>query len=329
MTVTLESLAVINPSPNASHGALPSKNAPMVASLRFAPLLRPRGYRVSVVAKGVSPKWLGVRFLSMDRRSSRNLSIVASAASHEESNTNIEVEKDKDDPKLRAEDSQEAWQEVIDSFREQALKMQSISQEAYEIYSKKAAIVLKETSEQLKIQADKARRDLSVIAKEVSEEGKVYITTAAENSPEPVKEIVEIYTTSTDDLTEISRAHDFHIGIPYGLILSLGGFLSFMLTGSVGAIRFGVILGGTLLALSISSLKSYKRGEPFPLALKGQAAIASILFALELRRLFQGPSFLSFVTTLVSGAVVAFYVYTINRDGKKRRGSNLGNQTEN
>jgi Fic family protein len=127
------------------------------------------------------------------------------------------VEKDKDDPKLRAEDSQEAWQEVLDSFREQALKMQSISQEAYEIYSKKAAIVLKETSEQLKIQADKARRDLSVIAKEVSEEGKVYMTTAAENSPEPVKEIVEIYTTSTDDLTEISRAHDFHIGIPYGM----------------------------------------------------------------------------------------------------------------
>jgi len=91
------------------------------------------------------------------------------------------VENDKDDPKLRAEDSQEAWQEVLDSFREQALKMQSISQEAYEIYSKKAAIVLKETSEQLKIQADKARHDLSVIAKEVGEEGKVYISTAAEN----------------------------------------------------------------------------------------------------------------------------------------------------
>lgn len=56
-----------------------------------------------------------------------------------------------------------------------------------------------------------------------------------------------------------------------GLFLSLGGFLSFMVTGSIAAIRFGVILGGVLLALSISSLRSYKRGQPpSPLALKGQ-----------------------------------------------------------
>lgn len=44
-----------------------------------------------------------------------------------------------------------------------------------------------------------------------------------------------------------------------------------MLTGSIGAIRFGVILGGTLLSLSILSLKSYGKGETFPLGLKGQA----------------------------------------------------------
>lgn len=43
-----------------------------------------------------------------------------------------------------------------------------------------------------------------------------------------------------------------------------------MVTGSIAAIRFGVILGGGLLALSISSLKSYKKGQPSSLALKGQ-----------------------------------------------------------
>jgi hypothetical protein len=43
-----------------------------------------------------------------------------------------------------------------------------------------------------------------------------------------------------------------------------------MITGSIAAIRFGVILGGVLLALSISSLKSYKKGQPSSLALKGQ-----------------------------------------------------------
>lgn len=56
-----------------------------------------------------------------------------------------------------------------------------------------------------------------------------------------------------------------------GLVLSVGGFLSFMVTGSVAAIRFGVILGGTLLALSVLSLRAYRRGESLPLSLKGQA----------------------------------------------------------
>lgn len=56
-----------------------------------------------------------------------------------------------------------------------------------------------------------------------------------------------------------------------GIFLSLGGFLSFMVTGSTSAIRFGVILGGALLFLSVSSLRSYKQGESSPLTLKGQA----------------------------------------------------------
>ena len=126
------------------------------------------------------------------------------------------MEKGKDDHNLGAEDSQEVWKELLESFKEQALKMQSVSQEAYELYSKKAVVILKETSEQLKIQADKARDDLIEIAKEISEEGKVYISTAAENSPEPVKDIVETFNMPTEDLKEISRVHDFRIGIPYG-----------------------------------------------------------------------------------------------------------------
>lgn len=44
-----------------------------------------------------------------------------------------------------------------------------------------------------------------------------------------------------------------------------------MVTGSTGAIRFGVILGGTLLALSIASLRSWRKGESSSLPLKGQA----------------------------------------------------------
>ena len=128
----------------------------------------------------------------------------------------IEVEGNKDEPHIGSAESQEAWKQALDTFREQASKIQSVSQEAYDLYSKKAIIILQNTSEQLKVQADKARHELSVAAKEIGEEGKEYLTTAAENSPEPVKEIVETFTFPTDDLSEISGLRDFYVGIPYG-----------------------------------------------------------------------------------------------------------------
>lgn len=55
-----------------------------------------------------------------------------------------------------------------------------------------------------------------------------------------------------------------------GGLLTASGFISFMLTGSIPAIRFGIVLGGALLALSISSLRSWKEGESSSLLLKGQ-----------------------------------------------------------
>lgn len=61
-----------------------------------------------------------------------------------------------------------------------------------------------------------------------------------------------------------------------GAFLSIGGFLSFMLTGSISAIRFGVILGSALLALSIASLRSWKSGQSSDLLLKGQAGESSL-----------------------------------------------------
>ena len=127
------------------------------------------------------------------------------------------MEKEKSDLKEEVEESQEAWQQTLATFKEQALKMQSVSQEAYEVYSKKALVVLKDTSEKLKIQAGKARQELSVIAKEISVEGKVYLPNAAENSPEQVKDIVEIFASSTDEINDVSKVHDFYVGIPYGM----------------------------------------------------------------------------------------------------------------
>lgn len=104
--------------------------------------------------------------------------------------------------------------------------MLDISQEAYQIYLKKATVVLKETSQQLKIQADKATDDLSLIAKELSQDGKLYLSSAAENSPEPVKDIVETFASSNpDDLKDVSKVLDFYVGIPYGMIMYLFCYL--------------------------------------------------------------------------------------------------------
>lgn len=126
------------------------------------------------------------------------------------------MEKEKKDLDAEAKESEQAWKQTLASFKEQALKMQNLSQEAYELYSQRAMIILKETSEQLRIQADKARYDLSEVAKEISEGGREYLSTAASNSPEEVRDIVDTFTSRTDDLDEPSKVRDFYVGIPYG-----------------------------------------------------------------------------------------------------------------
>ncbi|KAE8734043.1 Protein FATTY ACID EXPORT 3 [Hibiscus syriacus] len=303
-------------SPNPSSAVEPLKRLSTCASASASPVtlclppslrLRPPSNRVSLAA----PNGFAVGFRSFHSRLHFNHSVVAFAASHEESkHSELEVEKEKDGVGSE-EESNEAWKQALETFKEQALKMQSVSMEAYEIHSKKALITLKETSEQLKIQAEKARNDLTEIVKEMGEEGKEYLSTAAENSPPEVKEMVETFSSSTDDFNDVSKLLDFHVGIPYGFVLSVGGFLSFMVTGSIPAIRFGIILGGALLALSVLSLKSHQRGESSPIATKGQAAISSLLFLRELILLVRISNLCTFLTTLISGAVVAFYIFKL------------------
>ncbi|XP_044472981.1 protein FATTY ACID EXPORT 3, chloroplastic-like isoform X2 [Mangifera indica] len=321
MSVSVELLSIKNPNTSISLSNGVAKKA-----LCTSPFLRfdSRGFQVSLsIANG-----LGVGSHFGLPRTSVNRSVVACAASHEESASEIEIEKESEDLKASVEESNEAWKQTLELFKEQALKMQSVSREAYEIYSKKAMIILQENSEQLKIEAEKARQELTAAAKELSEGGREYLTVATDNSPE-VREILETFTSTTDDLKDISKIRDFHVGIPYGLLLSLGGFLSFMVTGSISAIRFGVILGGTLLALSVSSLRSQNRGEISPLALKGQAAIATAILLRELCMLSQRFAFPTFVTILISGAVVAFYIYKITVDGQWRKGSGAESGAEN
>lgn len=323
----MESLLVLNSTPCSGDSsplnlnksaAVPLRSRPS-SSLRLHPLMGFGACKVSFVAN-IFPR---NGFLSPYRKCSLNRRILAFAASHEESHSEIQGEKDGKDSNFDAVKAQELWKNALDSFKEQALKMKAISKDAYDEYSEKALIALNETSKLLKIQADKAKDDLALIVQEFSEDGKEYIATVTENYPEEVKEIVETFTSPTDDLSDISKVHEFYYGIPYGLVLSFGGFLSFMLTGSLAAIRFGVILGGALLVLSILSLQAYKRGQSLPLALKGQAVIASILFLRELRLLFQRPSFVSLLTTLISATMVSLYVYRITLNARLKKGKDL------
>jgi uncharacterized membrane protein (UPF0136 family) len=252
-----------------------------------------------------------------------NRSVVAFAASHEESEqSGVEVEKEKRDVDGEGDTSQEAWKQTVASFKEQVSKMQSVSSEAYTVNSQKAMTILKDTSEQLRIQAEKAKEELGTKAKVVGEEGREYILKAAEESPSDVKEIVEAFA-STEDLKDVSRTQDFHVGIPYGLLLVVGGFISFMVSGSIAAIRFGVILGGALFALSLGSLKSQRKGESSANFVKGQMAIVAIIFLRELRLILsQRSTFMGLLTTLTSGGVLAFYVYKLV--GKRETGPTLG-----
>ncbi|XP_068645057.1 protein FATTY ACID EXPORT 3, chloroplastic-like [Aristolochia californica] len=301
-----------------SMAALSHRPGP-TSSLRFDPFRAPAVAGASFLPRSesaVSTENVGnglctfaVRPVKLNR--GRLVFSLAAFSQDESKHSDIEVEQAKNEVDQKEEESQEAWEQTLEVFKEQAAKLQAISQASYEAYSKKAMIILKDTSERLKIEANNARRDLAIVAKEFGDEGLEYLSSVAEKSPEPVKEVVETFSSSTPKFTHLSEVRDFYLGIPYGLFLSAGGFLSFMLTGSIAAIRFGVILGGTLLALSVQSLRCWKRGESSSPYLKGQTAIATIIFLRELRFLAKSASLPTFMLTLISGIMVLFYSYRI------------------
>ncbi|CAH9125123.1 unnamed protein product [Cuscuta epithymum] len=324
MSITMEHFAIGNPNSRLNRCLRQAFSARLYTPatlglesgrLRFA---HSRSCRVLGLGQSIYPKGPGVAPLR--KRSLCKRSNFLFAAAHEEPISDIKGEYENDDHGKADDELQEAWRRALDLFNEQAIKMKSISKEAYDVYSTKATVILEETSEKLKIQAEKARHDLSVTAKEISEGSKEYLAIAAENSPEPVKDIMETFASSTDDLKDISNVLDFYLGIPYGALLSVGGFMLFMLTGSIPAIRFGLILGGTLLAFSISSLRSWRKGESTSLALKGQTGIAAILFLRQFRLLLQRSSIVNFLMFLISGSMAAFFAYRIIRGGEHTKG---------
>ncbi|KAL5221972.1 hypothetical protein ABZP36_026685 [Zizania latifolia] len=244
--------------------------------------------------------------------------VVASAFDGEESvGSELGDDKEKGKEEIKAEEAQEVWKEILKQFKDEAVRMQTLTLQAYDVYSQRAREMLLEASEKLKIQADKAQQDLTVIAAEVSEEGQEYLNLAAQNSPDSIKDISETFS-SLRKLNGLSEYQDYHVGIPFGTFLTVGGFLNFMLTGSISAIRFVFVLGFALLALGISSLRSQRAGRRCPrILLKGQAAIASVIFFRELSIFFQYGWFPNIFAVFLSGMVAAFYIRRMVTGGHK------------
>lgn len=250
----------------------------------------------------------------------KNRVVVAASSQEGSASSDVEVEKVRNELDKQAKESEETWKQTLDAVKEQASRMQEqasrmqgISKEAYAVYAEKAKIVLKDTTEQLKLQSEKMRVVLASSAEDISVKGKENLSIWMENAPETVKDVAETALgVHPEDLKNLSKIHDFCLGIPYGALLFLGGFLSFLVTGSIPAIRFGVILGGIHLAISISSLKAWKKGDSSIPFVKGQAAIAFIILVRELRVLCQRPSLIpGFSMAVLSATVLLFYSYII------------------
>lgn len=125
-------------------------------------------------------------------------------------------DKDNSNGEIKPEEAQEAWKVILEQFKAEALRMQALSMQAYDVYSKRTREVLLEASEKLKIQADKAQKDLSVIATEVSQEGQEYLNMAARNSPDSIKDITATFR-ALGRLNWPSEYEDYHVGIPFGM----------------------------------------------------------------------------------------------------------------
>ncbi|CAI5486484.1 unnamed protein product [Closterium sp. Naga37s-1] len=185
-------------------------------------------------------------------------------------------------------------------------------------------------AEQLKVQAEKAKVQIKEQAEKAShqieealhhvEENKDQIVAVAKDAPEPIREIVEtaVSSHSKDAIRRGAVIHDFCLGIPYGALLVVGGVTWFTLAGSVNALRFGMIVGGIILACSISSLHAWQNHRPSALYIAIQGVLSSFVFINEATRFAVTKAlFPTGLAALASLFMVAFYTYIFMSGGNR------------
>ena len=109
--------------------------------------------------------------------------------------------------------------------------------------------------------------------------------------------------------------HDFCMCIPYGIITSVLGFISFVRWGGASNVIV-VLVGLAQLVLSKSSLKKWKSGESSVVMTAGSLCLAFLLawrswIALDM----SGNSFMRILSLLLHSIASLFFVYNIAAGG--------------
>ncbi|KAJ7534596.1 hypothetical protein O6H91_13G101800 [Diphasiastrum complanatum] len=132
----------------------------------------------------------------------------------------------------------------------------------------------------------------------------------AKITPSLVRDIARSTTGQSGFPENIFAIHDFCLGIPYGCLLIAESLLWFIATWRTSPFYTGVLLGGLILASSISSLKAWSEGCSSRTQMKAQAALAFIICARALPDVLKTKLlFPNAVVCIISAAMTGFYAY--------------------
>lgn len=162
---------------------------------------------------------------------------------------------------------------------------------------------LKKSTEELQRQVENATESLAEVSKGDIEKEE-YMPRAMESNfnQEPPRKGAKI--------------HDFCFGIPYGGFLVGGALVGFFITRDMVATLFGCLLGGVVLALSMTSLKVWRQGKSSTPYILGQAALSLFLLARQLQVFSLTKNiFPTGFIALISAAMLSFYSYVYASGG--------------
>ncbi|XP_078428913.1 transmembrane proteins 14C [Wolffia australiana] len=113
-----------------------------------------------------------------------------------------------------------------------------------------------------------------------------------------------------------AKIHDFCLGIPFGAIVTSGGFVGYLFSRNTATLGVGLLFGAPLLFLSCVSLRVWRQGQSSLPFILGQGALAAALFwkhfqSYSITKKFFFPG----MTALYSVAMLCFYSYILLAGG--------------